>query len=125
MLQSHPFLRDAHSQVGFIPIMELLVSVVTCHDASPSGRAPDAFWPRMGFQCFVGGHAVYAAFALTLASLFVACMAIFVLVFVETHPLLPGLHGRTSGRAGLIMLLWKVRKVIGPRRAHHAALEGA
>lgn len=87
-------------------MFEILLSVVSCHDHE---LAPDAFWLRLGYECFAGSHLGFVVVALVLATVFAGSVAVYTLVFIDSNPLLPGMHGCSSGRAALFMLLWKVR----------------
>ena len=93
------------AQVGFIPIFEVLLSTVSC---GGHFEAPDHMWERAGYVCYSGGHLALVVIAIILAAGFAAFVAVFAFVFVDSNPLSPGLDGRSSGRAAVLMLLWKV-----------------
>lgn len=97
------------TQVGFIPIFEVLLSTVSC---GADFIAPDRMWAYAGFVCFTGGHLAVVIIALVLAVVFAAFVAIFAFVFVDSNPLSPGLEGLSSGRAAVLMLFWKVRATV-------------
>jgi hypothetical protein len=72
-------------------------------------HAPDELWEKAGYVCFQDGHLALVIVAVSLAIGFVGFVTIFEFVFVDSNPLSPGHEGRSSGRALVLMLFWKVR----------------
>jgi hypothetical protein len=91
--------------IGFIPILRTLLSTLNC---GGDFNVPDGFWAHFNFECFAGSHLALTIIGVSLAVGFVCFVAVFMFVFVNSNPLSPGLEGQSSGRANVLMLLWKV-----------------
>ena len=95
--------------MAFTPILQALLSTVACGSTAEVG----GLWRAQGLVCFAGGHIGLVAASLLLAAAFVAAAGLYALVAVDSHPLSPSPRGASSGRAALLMIIWKVRVVGG------------
>jgi len=81
-------------QVGFIPIFELLLSVIKCRGGEHD--VPDHFWRDLNYTCFAGSHLAFIVVGV-FATGFALFAMVYAFIFIDANPLSPSLEGCNSG----------------------------